>query len=220
VVFLSVSSSVDRGIVASMVSSGNNFTGIDTNDTNLTAKRLWFIRKVLPEAKKVFCFHVPSSVPSVKALAVARQSASDLGFELQAVEVESQEDIKKATATLSKTTTDVILLLPTVPTDKAMHSIIFPRAMAEKIPIFGFSETNIESGAFASYAGSRYANGEQAARLIHKIVNGTAPKDIPIETPDKFELVINKDVVAQLGLKVSDRFWRMADRIVDIKLQP
>ena len=220
VVFLSVSSSVDRGIVASMVSSGNNFTGIDTNDTDLTAKRLWFIRKILPEAKKVFCFHVPPSVPSVKALAIARQTAADLGFTLQAVEVESQEDIKKAMAALSKNTTDVILLLPTAPTDKAMRTIIFPRAMVEKIPVFGYSETSIDSGAFASYAGSRYANGEQAARLIHKIINGTAPRDIPIETPEKFELVINKDVVAQLGLKVSDRVWRMADRIVDIKFQP
>jgi putative tryptophan/tyrosine transport system substrate-binding protein len=219
VVFLSVSSAIDRGMVASMVSSGNNLTGIDTNDTNLTAKRLWFIRKILPEAKKVFCFHVPSSVPSVEALAVARQSASDLDFELQAVEVESQGDIKKATAALSKNTTDVILLLPTFSTNEAMHTIIFPKAIAEKIPIFGFSETNINSGAFASYAGSRYANGEQAARMIRKIVNGTAPRDIPIETPNKLELVINKDVVAQLGLKVSDRVWRMADRIVDIKIQ-
>jgi putative tryptophan/tyrosine transport system substrate-binding protein len=217
VVFLSVSSSVDRGIVAGMVSSGNNFTGIDTNDPNLTAKRLWFIKKILPETKKVFCFHVPSSVPSVHSLAVARQSASDLGFELQVTEVESQADIKKVTDALSRATTDVILLLPVVLTDDTLRLIIFPKAMAEKIPIFGYYEANIKSGCFASYAGSRYANGRQAARLIHKIVNGIKPADIPVETPEKFELILNKDLVAKLGLKLGDRTWRMADEIVDMQ---
>ena len=217
VVFLSVSSSVERGIVASMVSSGNNFTGIDTNDTSLTAKRLWYIRKMLPEAQNIFCFNVPSIFPSVQALEVARKNAGELGFTIHSVDVESDTDIKKVTDSLSKATTDVILLLPVAATDKALRSIIFPKAMAEKIPIFGYGVTSIKSGAFASYAGSRYANGEQATRLIHKIISGIAPKEIPVETPEKLELIINKNLAEKLGLQLSSRVWRMADQIVDIQ---
>lgn len=217
VVFLSVSSSVDRGIVASMVSSGNNFTGIDTNDTALTAKRLWFIKKMLPEAKNIFCFNVPSVFPSAQSLEVARDNADELGLTINSIDVESDADIRKATDSLSRETTDVILLLPVVFTDKALRSIILPKAMSEKIPIFGYGMTNIESGAFASYAGSRFANGEQAARLIHKVINGTPPADIPIETPEKLELILNKAQVAKLGLKIPNRVWRMADKIVDIE---
>jgi len=217
VVFLSVSSSVNRGIVASMASSGNNFTGIETNDTQLTAKRLWFIRKMLPNAKKIFCFHVPSIVPSVESIAVARKAASELGFELLVAQVESETDIRKATAKLSKANVDVILQLPVAPIDRALGSIIFPKAQAEKIPIFGYGSNSIKNGAFASYAGSRYANGQQAARLVHKIVNGIAPKDIPVETPETLELVINRDLTKKLGLNLPSRVWRMADQIVDIQ---
>lgn len=215
VVFLSVSSPIERGIVASLISSGNNFTGIDTNDSQLTAKRLWFIKKILPEAKKISCFHVPSIVASVQSLAVARQSAAELGLELVVVEVESEEDIKNATAELSRETVDVILQLPVAPLDKALRSIIFPKAMAENIPIFGHGRSSMESGAFVSYAGSRYANGQQAARLVHKILNGVAPKDIPIEKPQKLELIINKNLAKILNLDLSGRVWRMADEIVD-----
>lgn len=75
----------------------------------------------------------------------------------------------------------------------------------------------VAGSAFASYAGSRYANGQQAARLVHKIVEGTAPGDIPIETPDKVELVINKGLVASLGIHLPRRIWQVADRIVDIQ---
>jgi putative ABC transport system substrate-binding protein len=216
VVFLSVSSAVSRGIVASLVSSGNNLTGIDTNDTQLTAKRVWFIRKMLPQAKTIFCFHAPSIVPSGESVAVARKAAAELGFELKVAEVESEADIEKAARALSRASVDVILQLPAAPTDKALKSIILPRAMAEKIPIFGYGMISIENGAFASYAGSRYANGRQAARLVHKIVNGIRPADIPVETPETLELIINKNLAVKLGLNLSGRVWRMADQIVDI----
>ncbi|MBC8440410.1 MAG: ABC transporter substrate-binding protein [Deltaproteobacteria bacterium] len=216
VIFLSVSSSVNRGIIASMVSSGNNLTGIETNDTQLTAKRLWYISKMLPRARQVFCFHVPSIAPSVESIAIARQTAAELGFELQVAEVESEADIKKAVDSLSRATVDVILQVPAAPVDKALGSIIFPRAMAEKIPIFGYGSNSLDNGAFASYAGSRYANGQQAARLVHKIVNGILPSDIPVETPEKLELIINRSLVEKLGLKLPGRVWSMADQIVDI----
>ncbi|MBU0676044.1 MAG: ABC transporter substrate-binding protein [Proteobacteria bacterium] len=220
VVFLSVSSAVDRGIIASLQSSGNNFTGIETNDTMLTAKRLWFIKKMLPEVRRVFCYHVPSIVASVQSLALARESAAELGIELQVVEVETEADIKQATASLSRQKTDLILQLPVAPVDKALKTIVFPKALAENIPIFGYGENSIESGAFASYAGSRYANGQQAARLIHKILNGIKPTNIPIETPEKLELIINKNMVMTLDLHLSGRVWRMAEQVVDLEIKP
>ena len=130
--------------------------------------------------------------------------------------MESETDIQTATALLSKKTVDVILQLPVAPIDKALGSIIFPRAMAEKIPIFGYGSNSMDNGAFASYAGSRYENGRQAARLVHKIVNGIAPRDIPVETPEKLELIINRSMVEKLGVKLPGRAWRMADQIVDI----
>ena len=216
VVFLSVSSAVDRNIVASMVSSGNNLTGIDTGDTQLTAKRLWFIKKLLPKAKKVLCFHVPSIVPSVQSLQIAREAAKELELELTVVEVETEDDIRAAVGKLSRTSTDVILQFPVAVTDRATLPIIFPQATTEMIPIFGYGENSLESGAFASYAGSRFANGQQAARLVHKIINGILPKDIPIETPDKLELIINRAMVDKLGLRLPDRAWRMADKVIDL----
>ena len=216
VVFLSVSSSVDRGIVASLTSSKNNFTGIDTNDSQLTAKRLWFIHKILPEAKTILCYHVPSIVPSGEALDVAQKTAAELGLIIKVFNVESERDIEKATENLSGSDVDVILQLPAAPIDRALKDVILPSAMAEKIPIFGYGRGSINSGAFASYAGSRYANGRQAARLVHKIIHGVAPADIPVETPENLELILNRAMVKKLGLSLSSRVWKMADEIVDL----
>ena len=217
VVFLSVSSSIERGLAASMSSSGNNLTGIDTNDTKLTAKRIWFIKKLFPQAKKITCFHVPSIAPSLQSVAVARESVKELGFSLNILSVETEQDIIDAASSINRDNTDIILLLPAAPTDKALLPIIFPRARELAIPVFGYGRTSMESGAVVSYAGSRYENGRQAARLVHKIINGVKPGDIPIEPPEKLELIINRHLAEELGISFPERVWRMTDQILDIQ---
>ncbi len=219
VVFLSVSSAQDRGLVKNMSSSGNNLTGIDTNDTVLIGKRLWFIKKLFPKAKNITCFHIPSIVPSIQSLDIAKESANDLGFKLNILSVESEDDIRNASKTITKQNTDVILLFPLAPTDKALRPVLYPLALDLKIPIIGNGAIHLERGAVVSYAGSRYENGKQAARLVHKIVNGVLPSDIPIETPEKVELIINSNLADKLGVTFPNRVWRMANKIVDFEIQ-
>ena len=216
VVFLSVSSSIDRGLTSTLTAPDKNITGIDTNDTNITAKRMWFIKRILPDTQKIFCFHMPSNVPSVESVKIARKKAEEFGLELAVKEVETVDDIRNAAPVISRENMDVILLNPVAVIHGAMEKIILPRAMAQKIPIFGYGMSCVKKGAFASYAGSRYANGKQAARLAHKIIHGKRPENIPIETPEKYEFIINTWMVKELGLSLPSNAYKMADKMVEI----
>ncbi len=110
VVFLAVSSAVERGLVASRRSSGNNLTGVDTNDADLTAKRLELISQILPEAKRVLMLNVPGNTPSMKAVESARQVATSLGVTLSVVDVESEAEIVAVAAQIRSEDIDAILL--------------------------------------------------------------------------------------------------------------
>ncbi len=217
VVFLSVSSSIDRGLSSSTTAPDKNITGIETNDTNITAKRMWFIKRIIPGVQKVFCFHIPSNVPSVESIKIGSNKAKELGLELIVKEVETVEDIRNVAKDISRENVDVILLNPVAVILGAMEQIILPRAMVEKVPVFGYGMGSIKKGAVASYAGSRYANGKQAARLAYKILHGESPENIPIETPEKYEFIINKWMVQKLGLSLPPNAYKMADKIVEIK---
>jgi putative ABC transport system substrate-binding protein len=216
VVFLVVSSSVERGLVASRQQPGGNMTGIDTNDTALTEKRLWYINKLLPAARRVLSLNVPAVTPSAESILVAKQTAPHLGLEFSAIDVTSAAEIKTAAANISRKQTDVLLLNPCAPVSQALKPILLPVSLEQKIPIFGYSGFDINNGAVAIYGPSRYGIGRQGARLAIKILHGSSPASLPVETPEELELIINRHMVERLELKLPSRLWKLANRIENI----
>lgn len=69
-------------------------------------------------------------------------------------------------------------------------------------------------GALASYGPDQYLQGRQAARLAHKILTGTPPREIPVELPDRIELLINLKTAKRFGLKVPEPMLIRADRVI------
>ena len=70
-------------------------------------------------------------------------------------------------------------------------------------------------GALASYGPDQYLQGRQAARLAHKILTGTPPREIPVELPDRIEFTINLKTAKRLGLKVPGPVLFRADRVIE-----
>ena len=97
----------------------------------------------------------------------------------------------------------------------ANQKLIIERTAALKLPaIYQWPEL-AEAGGLAGYGPRLTEVFRQRARQLAKILRGAKPADIPVEQPDKFELVINLRTAKAIGLEVPPALLDLADKVIE-----
>ena len=65
------------------------------------------------------------------------------------------------------------------------------------------------------YSADFAERGSEIADYVDKILKGAKPADLPVQEPDKFELVVNLKSAARLGLTVPRELLARADEIIE-----
>jgi putative ABC transport system substrate-binding protein len=88
-------------------------------------------------------------------------------------------------------------------------------ASAGRIPTMYELRPYVDVGGLVSYGANIEDIWRRAATYVDKILKGANPAELPIEQPTKFELVINKQAAAALGLIVPPSILIRADELIE-----
>ena len=73
---------------------------------------------------------------------------------------------------------------------------------ANRLPTIFWTGDYAKVGGLVGYGPDGVALARRAASYVDKILKGAEPRDLPIEQPTRFELVINVTTAKALGLQV------------------
>jgi putative ABC transport system substrate-binding protein len=214
IVFAQVGDPVRVGLVDSVARPGGNATGIANLRADLTAKRLDLFREAVPTLRRVLVTYDPRRIEEREAVTAARAAARRLGLTLLEHPIASPLEIEPALAALEEGGRDGILIVQ-AGTNLNVPGRSLEVATFNNLPTMYPASFWSAVGALVSYGPDQYAQGWQAARLAHKILTGTPPAQIPVELPDRIELVVNLKTAKRLGLQVPRSVLLRADRTIE-----
>ena len=88
-------------------------------------------------------------------------------------------------------------------------------AAKHRLPSASVLRQFAEAGGLMSYGADVPDIFRRCAGLIHKILQGMKPSDLPVELPTKFELVINLKTAKAFGLDVPWFLQQRADEVIE-----
>jgi putative ABC transport system substrate-binding protein len=212
IVFSGSADPVASQFVVSLSRPGGNMTGLTHTGTQLTGKRLSFLMEAVPKLSRIAILSNP--LPFAHHLRVSLDSARALGLQSQVFEARRPQDFAGVFLEMVRNRAQGVLLLPDS-TFFLAHVQLGELALQHRLPMIGWRPDFALAGSLMAYGASATADFRRAGALVGKILNGAKPSDLPVEEPEKVELVINLKTAKALGLTIPQSLLGRADQVIE-----
>ena len=197
--FATVPDPVTAGYVESLSRPGGNATGFASFEYSIGGKWLELLKEIAPSVTRVAVIRDSSTPAGVGQVSAIQTAAPSLRVELVPINFRSPTDLESAVAGFARPSSALLV---------GQGGALYP------------GRNFVTLGGLMSYGPDRVDQYRQAAGYVDRILKGEKPADLPVQTPKKYELVINLKTATALGLSVPPsllaraqdvHFWHKAE---------
>ena len=204
---------VAKGWAATLARPGGNFTGFVLDIPEMSGKQLQFLKEVKPNLSRVAVLGDPRvNELQFRATEVAARSG---GLMLQSLPVKSVDGMLGAIAEAARQRTGALVVL-TSPLVFNNLGRVADAAVKHRLPaICLFAPAFADAGGLIAYGPDLPDLFRRAAGYVVRILRGAKPGDLPVQRPEKFQLVVNLKTARALKLTVPQSLVLRADRVIE-----
>jgi putative ABC transport system substrate-binding protein len=205
---------VGLGWIASLARPNSNVTGLTSGNVWLSGKRMELLQEAFPTITRVGVLANPTNPFFPAQAKEAETVAHSLKIQVESLAVSSPAGLATVLPEMKKRHMSALLVMP----DGmlwARRADIVKMAAEGRMPAMYWTSDYTEAGGLMSYAESLNDLGGRAAGYVDKILKGAKPADLPVEQPQKFELIINLNTAKALGLTIPPSLLQRADQVIE-----
>jgi putative ABC transport system substrate-binding protein len=214
IVFVGLSDPVATGIVSNLARPSTNVTGFSLYEHSLSGKWLSLLKEMAPHVGQVSVFFNPETSPYAPFyLRSAHDMGGRLAVKVAAASVRQAAEIGPTMERLAESGAGGLLVLPDGGFTASHSDLIILLAARYRVPAIYSVKFYAMNGGLMSYGADLNQQFRDGASYVDRILRGASPRDLPVQFPTRFDLLINVRTAAALGLQVPNRLLVEAELI-------
>jgi putative ABC transport system substrate-binding protein len=201
--------------VSNLARPGRNITGFTAFEFSMGGKWIEILKEIAPHLARIGVVFNPKTAPYFALFLQSIQAgAVPGGLAWEAVSVNDAADIEPAVAAFAREPHGG-LICPSDSFTSVHRKTIMLLAASHRLPtIYAWREFAVDGG-LVTYGIDRVDLYRRAAPYVDRILRGAHPGELPIQQPNKFELVINLKTAKALDLTIPHTLLARADEVIE-----
>lgn len=214
VVFVQVADPVRSGVVTNLARPDANVTGMSALATDIAGKRLALIKEALPGTRLVAVLWNRPSRGAALILDELRIAGRQLGIEIQDAGVDTATEIEAALDRAASLNATLVAVIDD-PVLQGHVATVTRIAEGLKLALVSQSAEYARNGGLMAYGPDLDELYRRGAGYVNRILRGAKPADLPIQQPDKFNLILNLKTAKALGIEFPALLLARADEVIE-----
>jgi putative ABC transport system substrate-binding protein len=214
IVFVQVADPVQSGVVTNLARPDANVTGMSSLAPDIAGKRLGLIKEALPNTRVIAVLWNRSGPGAALILEGFLSAGKRLNIDVQDLGVDAPSEIEAALQRAASKGSSLIAVIDD-PLLQAHVAAVMSIAKRLKLALVSQSSDYARSGGLMAYGPDFEALYSRGADYVDRILRGANPRDLPVQQPDKFNLVLNLKTAEALGLEFPALLLARADEVIE-----